>query len=102
MKFPFSVAEVRARSLNRNQFEGKKLTEIINQEHENKKYLPGVILPDNVTAIPDIGEAVKDATVLIFVMPHQCELHHTARICEMLLADVVQSCPRRSSRWRGR
>lgn len=56
------------------QFEGKKLTEIINNEHENRKYLPGVKLPDNVKAIPDIGEAVKDATVLIFVMPHQCEL----------------------------
>jgi glycerol-3-phosphate dehydrogenase len=57
------------------QFEGKKLTEIINSEHENKKYLPGVMLGDNVRAIPDIGEAVKDATVLIFVMPHQCKLH---------------------------
>ena len=56
------------------QFEGKKLTEIINNEHENRKYLPGVKLPDNVQAIPDIGEAVRDATVLIFVMPHQCEL----------------------------
>ena len=49
------------------------MTEIINKEHENKKYLPGVMIPDNVTALPDIGEAVKDATVLIFVMPHQCE-----------------------------
>lgn len=53
------------------EFEGKKLTEIINNEHENRKYLPGVKLPDNVQAIPDIGEAVRDATVLIFVMPHQ-------------------------------
>jgi hypothetical protein len=55
------------------QFEGKKLTEIINTEHENKKYLPGVKLPENVVAIPDIGEAVKGATALVFVMPHQCE-----------------------------
>lgn len=56
------------------QFEGKKLTEIINTEHENRKYLPGVKLPENVTAIPDIKEACKGATALIFVMPHQCEL----------------------------
>lgn len=27
---------------------GKKLTEIINETHENVKYLPGHILPDNV------------------------------------------------------
>ncbi|GFZ44183.1 glycerol-3-phosphate dehydrogenase (NAD+) [Saitozyma sp. JCM 24511] len=53
------------------EFEGKKLTEIINTEHENKKYLPGVKLPENVVAIPDIGEAVKGATALVFVMPHQ-------------------------------
>ena len=29
-------------------FEGKKLSEIINNEHENKKYLPGIKLPENV------------------------------------------------------
>jgi glycerol-3-phosphate dehydrogenase (NAD+) len=32
-----------------------------------------VKLPENVVAIPDIGEAVKGATALVFVMPHQCE-----------------------------
>ena len=30
--------------------EGKKLTEIINIQHENVKYLPGVKLPDNVVS----------------------------------------------------
>lgn len=33
------------------------------------------MLSENVKAIPDIGEAVKDATVLIFVMPHQCRFY---------------------------
>ena len=28
--------------------DGMKLTEIINTKHENTKYLPGCILPDNV------------------------------------------------------
>jgi glycerol-3-phosphate dehydrogenase (NAD+) len=54
-------------------FEGRKLTEIINTDHENKKYLPGVSLPENVFAIPDIAETIKDATAIVFVMPHQCE-----------------------------
>lgn len=48
------------------------MTEIINQDHENKKYLPGVQLPENVVAVPDIGEAVEGATAIVFVMPHQC------------------------------
>ncbi|KAJ1675101.1 glycerol-3-phosphate dehydrogenase [Spiromyces aspiralis] len=51
--------------------DGKKLTEIINTRHENVKYLPGHKIPDNVVAIPDIVEAVKGATLLIIVTPHQ-------------------------------
>lgn len=31
--------------------EGKKLTEIINETHENIKYLPGHKLPENVVSI---------------------------------------------------
>lgn len=30
---------------------GKKLTEIINETHENVKYLPGHKLPENVVSI---------------------------------------------------
>ncbi|XP_055323212.1 glycerol-3-phosphate dehydrogenase [NAD(+)], cytoplasmic isoform X2 [Sitodiplosis mosellana] len=50
---------------------GKKLTEIINETHENVKYLPGHKLPPNVVAVPDLVEAAKDADILIFVVPHQ-------------------------------
>lgn len=35
------------------------------------RYLPGIKLPDNVVAIPDLIEAVERATLLIFVIPHQ-------------------------------
>lgn len=51
--------------------EGRKLTEIINTDHVNVKYLPDVKLPENVVAVPDLAEAVKDATILVFVLPHQ-------------------------------
>jgi len=47
------------------------LSEIINTTHENVKYLPGYAIPENVIAIPDIKEAARDCTVLIFVVPHQ-------------------------------
>ncbi|XP_046391843.1 glycerol-3-phosphate dehydrogenase [NAD(+)], cytoplasmic isoform X3 [Ischnura elegans] len=50
---------------------GKKLTEIINEAHENVKYLPGHKLPPNVVAVADVVEAAKDADILIFVVPHQ-------------------------------
>jgi len=50
---------------------GKKLTEIINTEHENVKYLPGHKLPANVVACPDILQTAQDADILIFVLPHK-------------------------------
>jgi len=49
----------------------QKLTEVINTSHENVKYLPGIPLPSNVIAVPDLAEACRDATLLIFVLPHQ-------------------------------
>lgn len=49
----------------------RKLTEVINTDHENVKYLPGFRLPDNVVAEPDLAAAVADATLLVFVLPHQ-------------------------------
>ncbi|GAB6032039.1 glycerol-3-phosphate dehydrogenase [Chamberlinius hualienensis] len=50
---------------------GKKLTEVINTEHENVKYLPGHKLPPNVVAVSDVVETTKDADILVFVVPHQ-------------------------------
>ncbi|RDW83571.1 glycerol-3-phosphate dehydrogenase family protein [Aspergillus mulundensis] len=51
--------------------EPQKLTKVINETHENVKYLPGIKLPSNLIATPDIKEAVKDATILVFNLPHQ-------------------------------
>ena len=51
--------------------EGRKLTEIINEDHENVKYLPGVKLPENVRAVPELLDAARDADLFVFVIPHQ-------------------------------
>ncbi|KAL7449937.1 hypothetical protein ACHAWC_001946 [Mediolabrus comicus] len=51
--------------------EPSNLSDVINSLHENVKYLPGVMIPGNVRAIPDLADAVREATVLIFVLPHQ-------------------------------
>ncbi|KAK6457179.1 uncharacterized protein RJT20DRAFT_37707 [Scheffersomyces xylosifermentans] len=53
------------------QIDGVNLTKIINTKHENVKYLPGVTLPKNLHAEPDIGKAVYDADLVVFNMPHQ-------------------------------
>ncbi|KIM32384.1 hypothetical protein M408DRAFT_326972 [Serendipita vermifera MAFF 305830] len=52
-------------------YEGKPLSQVINETHENPRYLPGIHLGDNVIAQPNMEEALKDATALIFVLPHQ-------------------------------
>jgi len=53
------------------QVDGRNLTDIINTEHENVKYLPGRKLPENILAVPDIKEAALDADLIVFVIPHQ-------------------------------
>ena len=64
--------------------DGVNLTEIINTKHENVKYLPGVKLPENLHAEPDIGKAVADADLIVFNLPHQF-LH---RICSQMKGKV--------------
>lgn len=59
---------------------GRNLTEIINTEHENVRYLPDIKLPTNLVADPDIKHAVEGADLVVFNIPHQF-LH---RICDQL------------------
>lgn len=65
--------------------EGRKLTEIINSEHRNVKYLPDHELPDNVVAVPDLIEAAAGCNVFVFVLPHQFLL----RTCKSLKGNIA-------------
>ncbi|GAA5859113.1 hypothetical protein JCM8547_004006 [Rhodosporidiobolus lusitaniae] len=47
------------------------LTDIINETHENARYLPEMKLPENLVAVPSLTECVKGATLIIFCVPHQ-------------------------------
>ncbi|XP_037363216.1 glycerol-3-phosphate dehydrogenase 1-like protein [Talpa occidentalis] len=67
---------------------GRKLTDIINEDHENVKYLPGHKLPDSVVAVPNLVEAAGDADLLVFAIPQQF-IH---RICE----DMAGKVPKRA------
>lgn len=67
--------------------DGTNLTEIINNKHENVKYLPGVTLPDNLHAEPDLLAATKDADLLVFNLPHQ----FLPKICKQLKGSLKPS-----------
>ncbi|KAI9291746.1 NAD-dependent glycerol-3-phosphate dehydrogenase [Neoconidiobolus thromboides FSU 785] len=68
--------------------DGKKLTEIINTQNENVKYLPGIKLPKNVVAYPNLEEAVVGCNVLVFVTPHQ----FIESICEQIKGKLPKDC----------
>ncbi|CAG9476711.1 glycerol-3-phosphate dehydrogenase, putative [Plasmodium vivax] len=51
--------------------DNEKLSNIINTKKENVKYMKGMKVPDNVVAISNLKDAVEDADLLIFVVPHQ-------------------------------
>uniref|UniRef100_A0A673IW72 Glycerol-3-phosphate dehydrogenase [NAD(+)] n=1 Tax=Sinocyclocheilus rhinocerous TaxID=307959 RepID=A0A673IW72_9TELE len=64
----------------------KKLSEIINTEHENVKYLPGYKLPKNVVAVPQLRDAAKGADLLVFVVPHQ----FIRKLCDEMVGCVSE------------
>ncbi|KAG8720738.1 glycerol-3-phosphate dehydrogenase, partial [Ceratobasidium sp. 394] len=51
--------------------EGRPLSALINETHENPKYLPGIQLGSNVVAEPSLLKAIEGATALVIVLPHQ-------------------------------
>ncbi|ELU43188.1 glycerol-3-phosphate dehydrogenase (NAD+) [Rhizoctonia solani AG-1 IA] len=61
----------RGSAIARIAFQGRSLSALINDTHENPKYLPGIQLGHNVVAEPDLLKSIKDATALVFVLPHQ-------------------------------
>ncbi|KAH6774384.1 NAD-dependent glycerol-3-phosphate dehydrogenase family protein [Perilla frutescens var. hirtella] len=63
---------------------GEKLSEVINKTNENVKYLPGIKLGRNVVADPDLEHAVRDASMLVFVTPHQ----FMEGICKRLVGKI--------------
>jgi len=51
--------------------DGRNLTEVINADHVNSKYLPNVTLPATVRASSSLESVCSDATTLVLVVPHQ-------------------------------
>ena len=68
--------------------DGRKLTDIINSDHENVRYMPGIKLPPNIVADPDVVSAAKGASVLIFVLPHQ----FLGGLCKKIVGTLAPDC----------
>merc|ERR1719321_2358276 len=67
----------------------RKLSEVINTDHENVKYLPGIRLPANVKAVPDLKQAVEGAHVLIWVLPHQFIPRSAASVKDVIHPNTI-------------
>ncbi|KAK4196963.1 putative glycerol-3-phosphate dehydrogenase [NAD+] [Triangularia verruculosa] len=65
--------------------ETRNLTEVINTKHQNTKYLEGINLPTNLVANPSLVDAAKDATILIFNLPHE----FIGNICRQLKGNIL-------------
>lgn len=63
----------------------QKLTHLINTIHENVKYLPDISLPTNIIANPSIEDSVKDASILVFNLPHQ----FIGKACEQMKGKIL-------------
>ncbi|CEG71092.1 Putative Glycerol-3-phosphate dehydrogenase [NAD ] [Rhizopus microsporus] len=71
LKYPDVFEEEVRQWVFEENYRGEKLTDVINRERENPKYLPGIKFPPNIRAVPNLVEATKSASVLVFVLPHQ-------------------------------
>ncbi len=75
-------------------YEDRNLSQIINENHENPKYLPGIKLSPNVIATENLIETVCDADYIFLVIPSKYlkrtletlsgNIKSTAIICSMI------------------
>jgi glycerol-3-phosphate dehydrogenase (NAD+) len=45
--------------------------QVINERHENPKYLAGVDLGENVRAVTSVEDTIQDADCIVLCTPHQ-------------------------------
>lgn len=61
----------------------------IAKEHENKKYLPGIKLPENIEPCEKISQAVEGASVVFFVVPSGVMEHTISFVARSIRHDAV-------------
>lgn len=73
---------------------GEKLSDIINNKHENVKYLPGKQLSNIIEAVTDIEDACRNCTILILCIPPEyiSRLLPTIQPCLNIRCKVINTC----------
>jgi glycerol-3-phosphate dehydrogenase (NAD(P)+) len=66
-----------------------ELVESLNATHVNADYLPGIRLPDGITATTDPAEAARGAEFVVLVVPSQTLRGNLARWAPLLPEDAV-------------
>ncbi len=67
----------------------KSVSSSINRFHENKDYLPGVILPENITSSGNLRDAVADAGVVLIATPSKVVYETCQKLRKYLDSEVV-------------
>ncbi len=61
----------------------------MNEQRENKQYLPGVVLPDGIGVTTDLGAALQDVDYAVLAVPSQSLRETLEKIKELLPAKTV-------------
>lgn len=67
----------------------EELSELINTAHENSDYLPGIALPDTISATHDPEEALRDASIVVLAVPSQSLRSNLEHWAEHIPGDAV-------------
>ncbi len=76
-----ALASLLARNGHRTMLWGRDAAQVrsINETHENTRYLPGIALPEQLTASTDLPATVRDADLILVVTPSHA-FHETVRM----------------------
>ena len=67
----------------------EEVARAVRDTHENAEYLPGVVLPDRVTATSDAAEAIRAADVVVLAVPSQSLRANLQAVRDGLADDVL-------------
>ena len=65
----------------------KDQSKYINEYKENKDYLPGVVIPENINVTTDIQQAVEGSSIVVLGVPSQA----IRSVCEKIKPYIKES-----------
>jgi glycerol-3-phosphate dehydrogenase (NAD(P)+) len=66
----------------------RALLQDINVRRENARYLAGILLPETITALPELADVLRDADVVTIVVPSHALRDLAAQIADLLPGGV--------------